>query len=390
MENKDTVIGIIVDRTKLLSENIKSKGYTGDIVEAKFPVNALPKIDDILVMKDPYKYHYNYIYKSENNFPLYEPLEKAKILHVSKCPYQREKGIIGKGYELIMISEVAKSWNIHDNLPFSEKFPFSNPKAILINKRHKVWGNALFFLIDVSKKQYVGISGDTFKEIYKKSIIVGKKSITFISEIKKKIVAKNNLIGQYKEQIYGDVMRRYHDEITKIIKKGPNNKEIDNLSWSIVWSSNSQLDEKKFASIFKYNPQSDILKYKKELLDKIIKEEDKKHEAELKKMGKELVDLAKSKFTREERRKHALDFLKYITDENFLTLEDAYIICSAQINNQYVIGGKPWFESGAFFHPLDEFENLMITLDDGVSYEGLSNDPNELKYYTEKSSNIIK
>jgi hypothetical protein len=390
----DKIVGIVVDRTKLMSENIKNKGYMGDIVNITFPINSLPSIGEIKKAKDPYKYHYNYIYKTDTNFPLYKALENAKIIHFAKCPYQRENGLIDKNTELIMISEVAKSWDVYDNIGLAEKFPFSNPKAILINKKHKVWGNAIFLLIDTKNEKYINLDVPGFREIYKKSIITGKKNVLFISDLKKRLNKKMQDIDTFKMKIYDEVMRRFYQRMNLIVNDKKLSDGIDNLSWNIIWSTDIDIKDekilKKFDHVFKKYPVEEIIKKKKEVLDDLMKEEDKKAEEELKKLNKELEDIKKIKFTKEERRLHALKFLSYLISNNIVTLEDAYIIFSAQLNNQYVISGKPWFESGAYFHPLDEFENLMLSIDDGVSYENLSNDPSELKYFTEKSNNIIK
>jgi hypothetical protein len=188
-----TIKSIIVDRTKLHDKNIFDKNYTDDINEVEMPIEFLPNEDDIstapfLGQKMPFYYN---ILPRKGREALYD-----KVFCGAECLFWDTIHFydkhIGERYYLILVSECPRygSWNIHDyhnlmnrcvdvkNSKSHEKM--GNVKAVYLNKLHKIWGMALFFLYDKMDKTPVSLTKIEFmNKIYNNAKIAGKFLISY-------------------------------------------------------------------------------------------------------------------------------------------------------------------------------------------------------------------
>lgn len=432
---------IFIDRTKLDQKNIGIVGYTGDINEIFILNEMLP---DISNGEEPKVYHYNYISKTKENLPLFNMM-KTNTLAYTSCPYydkylneetkENKKLVImdsvlgtdktwkkdvskddtktSEKLRLYMIWEVSVKWDEASMLELYKKFDFANPKAIMINKYYKVWGNALFFL--KKGNEIVDMTRDWFiKNIYNHAVIKGKYEVEFCSPEMSEKYAKEHEIEEFNNTLNDLILTKYnsilsdigsskisvYDVKTKILKDDSVCKVFDKLysdnlvsggmlDWMVLWKDikddgiNSTKNKDKLPILSK------LYTYSKEYI--LAKDE---YKTKLEMLNKEL-EIAKQKtkvkYTKEQRREHALRFLKYITTKkHIVTLEDAYVVMSAQLNNQYIEKARPWYQSGAYFHPLSEFQNLMLKIEDGVSIPKTTmKDYDHVSYQSEPSENRI-
>jgi hypothetical protein len=143
---------ILIDNTKTLRNNYKNNNYTDDIVE--IPIKTSEIFDFKLIEKDKFKglpvpYYYKILKKNDY-------LKKIFIndfylnWSVINLPIYKNK--------LIMITPRPFYWKLTDCLELNKKWPSGNPKATQINKKHKVWGPALFLKINgqnLDKKTFI-------------------------------------------------------------------------------------------------------------------------------------------------------------------------------------------------------------------------------------------
>ena len=116
--------------------------YTKDITEIEIDISDLPTLEEIKKspFREPVPFYYNLVPSK------YEKLKKIlgfDLLHWSYVNYYT--GLPGT---LIMITGSTGSWDYRSAIKMIRFFKFGNPKAIYINKRHFVWGKALFYYIE--------------------------------------------------------------------------------------------------------------------------------------------------------------------------------------------------------------------------------------------------
>lgn len=132
---------IYIGRSVLKNHKI---GYNGDIHEIIVPLNLIEDIKN-KIKTDPFggkstPFFYRHLpYSSflKSSFPI-------AFMHHIKLSWTIVDLDI---YEspLIMIFPRPEYWTVKECLKLDNIWKFGNPKAIQLNKKHKVWGNALFF-----------------------------------------------------------------------------------------------------------------------------------------------------------------------------------------------------------------------------------------------------
>jgi len=146
---------IFINR-KIINEfaknNIKSNtkhSYTDDIIQISINKNIIPNniSNNILLL---------------NNNILFKDYFSHNLLGWSNC-YKYDNLP-----ELIVLSERPKDNNLTSIFNLERKYPCGSPKAIAINKLHRIWGNSIFCL-----KNGNDLTRDFFiKNYYKKSFLM--------------------------------------------------------------------------------------------------------------------------------------------------------------------------------------------------------------------------
>lgn len=433
-----TIKCVVIDCTKI--HNIPNKTYTGDIIEIDIPLAYLPNVDKRQFEK-PVPYYYNTIPKqnenSELDIILNDGLTCEKYWEI--IDYYRDVKHSTE-HSLVMIAGGKKlSWDI-DEVIDQKSISISsgyyqdnnkpqggntiperniNVKATFINKWHRVNGNAIFYLYDGNKP--INTTRAIFmKCIYQVARIHGVKTLSYSNimfasqDAEKKIEIMNDireLEGKILPLASRSVIKENANKFIYISSSTEISDEptinVEEINIDIIKHLRSNLNElycRLYCDSLIVGELIDILggntilerNNRKDLADKLYKKmilkgfgEDEIRrgpffDIELKESG---YDKAVKLKHQEERKKIALNFLEYLTSNHYVTLEDAYIVMSAQINDQYVINGDPFYQAGPWFHPISEYENFILTLSHGV--EAKINTVSQTDYMYEKSKNII-
>jgi hypothetical protein len=132
---------ILIDRSKVDSrDNILDCEYNKDIKEIEIDIKDL--LDTNIIHSAPFKkpvpYYYNIV--PRDKYKKLHSIIGADFLHWSFVNYY--------SVPMIMITTCCGSWKYEIMAKMSLIYPRGNPKAIFINKKNYVWGNALFYSLD--------------------------------------------------------------------------------------------------------------------------------------------------------------------------------------------------------------------------------------------------
>jgi hypothetical protein len=154
---------ILIDRSKVDNrDNILDCEYNKDIKEVEIDIKDLldGEVIDSAPFREPVPYYYNIV--PRDKYKKLHSIIGADFLHWSFVNYY--------SVPMIMITTCCGAWKYEIMAKMSMIYPSGNPKAIFINKKHYVWGNALFYSLDKD------LSRDFFMvNIYEKAFISTKK-----------------------------------------------------------------------------------------------------------------------------------------------------------------------------------------------------------------------
>jgi hypothetical protein len=272
--------------------------------------------------------------------------ETGDLVKILGKPIFYDRTTYYKKDQLLILAETACTYKPSVFTKYFEGRRPINVIATFVNKLHSIYTNAIFirlkFNVEEHKYQYENMTSLYFKANFMEDAYMKKvKQCSFGTFLKEKI---DTLVIKITDDIKENILYKMLKDVGQV----PQN--IDKL---IELAIKIHPDQKKFYDEMKISEPK----------------------------------------TQEDRLDVAKDFILYLKDNQYMTLEDIFIGLSPQINNEYVIKGYPWYFTGKHFHGISPNYMFMIELTYGTSHEIIEKNKvsrdDQVKYIYEVSDNII-